>query len=88
MLHIEDNPDNYKTLKISIEATTIKSEMLKFLPDHLKLEMCQNAVKKLPFVIRYVPDWCKTQKLCDKVILKNIGTLNFVPDCYKNKKNL
>ena len=56
MLHIEDNPDNYKTLKISIEATTIKSEMLKFLPDHLKLEMCQNAVKKLPFVIRYVPD--------------------------------
>ena len=30
--------------------------MLKFVPDHLKTkEMCKHAVKKLPFVKRYVP---------------------------------
>ena len=24
--------------------------------------------------------------MCDKAILKNCGTLAFVPDCYKNKQ--
>ena len=24
--------------------------------------------------------------MCDKVILKNSGTLMFAPDCYKNQK--
>ena len=47
-----NNPDNYKTLKISIGGIIKKPEMLKFLPDHLKTEkLCKNAVKKLPFVI-------------------------------------
>ena len=32
-------------------------EILKFLSDHIKIKiMCKHAVKKLPFVIRYVPD--------------------------------
>ena len=32
-------------------------EMLKFVPDQLKTKkMCKYAVKKLRFVIRYVPD--------------------------------
>ena len=31
--------------------------------------MCGHAVKKLPFVIRYVPNQYKTQKMCDKAIL-------------------
>ena len=32
-------------------------EMLKFIPAILKLKkMCKHAVKRLPFVIRYVPD--------------------------------
>ena len=31
--------------------------------------MCNHAVKKLPFVIRYVPNQYKTQKMCDKAIL-------------------
>ena len=31
--------------------------MLRFIPDHLKTKkMCKHAVKKLPFVTRYVPD--------------------------------
>ena len=40
--------------------------------------MYKNAVKKLPFVIRYVPDQYKA-------ILENGGTLEYVPDCYKNQ---
>ena len=47
--------------------------------------MCQYAVKKLPFVIRYVPDQYKTQKMCDKVVLENGGKLKSVPDCYENQ---
>ena len=59
--------------------------MLKLVPCHLKnKEMCQNIAKKLPFAIRYVSDWYKTQEMCDQVILENGGTLMFVPYCYKN----
>ena len=36
-------------------------KMLKFVPDHLKTKkMCKQAVKKLPFLIRYIPDQYKT----------------------------
>ena len=28
---------------------------------------------------------CKTQEMCDKAALENGGTLNSVPDCYKNQ---
>ena len=48
--------------------------------------MCQHAVKKLPFVMRYVLHRYTTQKMCNKAILKNCGTLAFVPDCYKNQQ--
>ena len=43
--------------------------------------MCKDAVKKLPFVIRYVPDQCKTHQMCDRAILENGETLESVPDC-------
>ena len=60
-----------KTLKISIRAIIKDPEMLEFVPDHLT-KMCKHAVKKLPFLIKYVPDRYKTQQRnCDKVILKN-----------------
>ena len=48
--------------------------------------MCKRAVKKLPSLLRYVPDQYKTQQTCDKKILENDGTLKSVPDCYKNQK--
>ena len=48
--------------------------------------MSKHAVKKLPFVIRYVPDQYKTQQMCDKAILENGGTLESVPECYKNQR--
>ena len=38
------------------------------------------AVKKLPFVIKYVSDQYKTKEICDKVIIEN----GFIPDCYKD----
>ena len=48
--------------------------------------MCNHAVKKLPFVIRHVPNQYKTQKMCDKAILQNGGTLRSVLDSYKNQQ--
>ena len=47
--------------------------------------MCNHSVKKLPFVIRYVPDRCKAHQMCDKAILENGGTLKSVLRCYKNQ---
>ena len=50
-----------KTLKVSIGAIIIGPEMLRFVPDHLKTKkMCKHAVKKLPFIIRYVAGRYKT----------------------------
>ena len=62
-------------------------EMLKFFPDHLKnKKMCKHVVKKLPFLLTYVPNGYKTQQMCDK--LENDGTLNFVPDCLQKSRNV
>ena len=57
-------------------------EMLRSVPDHLKTnKMCKHAVKRLSFVIRYVPDQYKSQQMWDDVILENRGTLKFGRDC-------
>ena len=42
--------------------------------------MCKHAVKRLPFLIRYVSDRYKTQETCDRFIIENCGTLIFAPD--------
>ena len=58
--------------------------MLKFVLDHLSnKKMCKNAIKKLCFVIRYVPDQNETEQMGDKAILENGGVLESVPDLYK-----
>ena len=49
-------------------------------------EICKHVVKKLPYLLRYVPDRYKTQKICDKAILANGGKLKSVPGCYKNQE--
>ena len=46
--------------------------------------MCKHGVKKLPFLVRYVPDKYNTQQMCDKAVLGNGGTLKSVPDFCKN----
>ena len=37
--------------------------------------MCKHTVKKLLYLLRYVPDHHKTQQMCDKAILENGVTL-------------
>ena len=57
MVDSEYSPDKYKSLKISIGAIIKNPEIPRFVPYHLNTKkMCKHAVKKLPFVIRYVPD--------------------------------
>ena len=47
--------------------------MLKLVSNHLKTKkMC----KKLPYLLRYVPDQYNTQQMCDKAILEDGVTLN------------
>ena len=48
--------------------------------------MFEHIVKKLIYLITHVHDQFETQRMCDKVILENGGTLKSVPDCYKNQK--
>ena len=85
-----DSMDICKSLNVNIGTVMKNSEMLKFVPDHLKTKkMCKHAVKKLPlknYHIRYAPDQYKTQQMCDKAILENGATLESVPDCYKNQE--
>ena len=37
--------------------------------------MFNNVVKKLPYLLGYVPVQNKTQQTCDKAILETFGTL-------------
>ena len=65
MVHSEYSMDIYKPVKANIETIMKNTEMLKFAPDHLKTKkMCKHGVKKLPFLIRYVPDQCKILIKC------------------------
>ena len=67
-----------KSVKLSIGTVMNNPEMLKFVPDHLKTKkMCKHAVKKLPFVIRYLPDQYKNSA---NSILEHGGTFESVPN--------
>ena len=48
--------------------------------------MLTHAVKKLPYLLRYVPDQYKAEQICDKTILENGGTLKAVPHYYRNQE--
>ena len=68
---------------ISTWAIIKNPEMWEFVPDYLKTKkMCEHAVKKLPFVIRYVPIDIRL----NKVVQENGGTLQSVPDSHKNQQ--
>ena len=47
--------------------------------------MFKDVVKKLLFVVKYVPDRCKTNKMCNKIIIENGGLLEFIPDCCEDQ---
>ena len=54
---------------------------------HLKTkQICKDAVKKLPYLLRYVPDQYENQQMCDKPVLENGGALKCVSDCYKKQE--
>ena len=59
----------------------------KKLPDYFNIKKtCKYSVKKIPFVIRYVSDQYRTQKMWDKAILEHGETLKSIRNCYKNQK--
>ena len=71
--------DTCKSLNINIGTVMKNAEMLKLVPDHLKTkQMCNYAVEKLPFLIRYVSGQYKTKKMYNRGILKSCGTLESV----------
>ena len=43
---------------------------------------------ELPYLLRYVPDWYKTQQMCQKAIWENGGTSEPVSKCYKLNRRL
>ena len=48
--------------------------------------MCKYAVKKLPFMTKYVPDPYKTKEVYDIVILQNGRILGFILDSCESQK--
>ena len=48
--------------------------------------MCKHRVKKILFIITYVPDPYKTQQKCNKAILENAGTLESILDWKKTQE--
>ena len=68
--------NNYKLFQNRNIWPIIKNpEMIRFVPDHLKTKnMCNHAVKTLPFITRHVPHQYKSQQMCDKDVLENCGT--------------
>ena len=48
--------------------------------------MCEKAVKDEPYVMKYVPDHFKTQKMCYKAVKNDPSFLQLVSDHFKTQK--
>ena len=73
------NPDDYRPLKINVEAKIKDPQMLRSFCDHRKTKkMCKDAVKIFSHVIRCVPNRYKTQQMCDKAVNTCIYVFDFV----------
>ena len=48
--------------------------------------MCNNAVSKKPYVLKYVPDLYNSQEMCNIAVFKNEWILKYVPDQYKTQE--
>ena len=46
----------------------------------------KHVVKKLPYLLRYILDQYKAQKMWDKAISENGETLKALLNCYKNQE--
>ena len=59
----------------------MSSVLLFFIPDCLKTqEMCNEAVKKNPWLLEFVPDHVRTQEVCSKVVRLDPWLLKIIPD--------
>ena len=82
-----DSTDIYKGLNINIGTVMKSPEMLKVVPDHLNTKkMCKHVIRKLPYLLRYVPNRYKTQRRSDKAILENGGNKSLFLTATKIKK--
>ena len=48
--------------------------------------MCNEAVRREPYTLRYVLDSLKTQEMCDDAVWGDPYPFQFVPDCFKTQK--
>ena len=69
MVESENSSNNYQTLKTIIGAIINNPEILLLILKTKKI--CKNFVKKLPFVVMYVPGRYKSQESCNKVMIEN-----------------
>ena len=49
-------------------------------------EMCNEAVKRIPWMLEHVPDQYKTQEMCDEAVQSYPWVLEHVPDQYKTQE--
>ena len=42
--------------------------------------MCNKTVANYAYALEYVPEWYKTQKMCDKAVDTCSSTVQFFPD--------
>ena len=45
--------------------------------------MCDKTVDRNASAIKYVTNWCKTQKMCDKALDRYTSTIEYVSDWCK-----
>ena len=64
--------DIYQSLKIDTGTVMKNLEIIKFIHDHLKTKkMRKNAVKKLHYLLRYVPNRYMIQQVYNEAVLEN-----------------
>ena len=55
--------------------------------DHFKTqEMCKEAVRNNPYMLRHVPDRFKTEEMCDDAVEASPSRLKYVPNQHKTQK--
>ena len=60
MVDSEYSTDNFNSSKICIGAIIENLKILQIVPDHVKTrKICKHAIKKLPLLIKYGPNWYK-----------------------------
>ena len=58
-----------------------------FLRDHfVAQEMCNEAVEKSPWVLKFLPDQYKTQEMCNGAVQNEPWMLEHVPDQFKTQE--